>query len=194
MSMITYNDVYEALRKERYSEQLQPLTKKFLRDVAEYFEDKKQTTNSQDPFSEESVKGKRQYENAVSMFRELMLRRKKKILNLVFIAAETGLNKKDFENLLQFEKTLFERIMDAMEISGGELKEIMSGSEIATKTTKNMLVAFSSDVEEFLDLEGNRTGPYHKGEIASLNSEIAKILVSGGKAEFIEGKESEEEN
>jgi len=34
--MITYNDIYEALRRERYSEQLQGLGKNFVQDVASY--------------------------------------------------------------------------------------------------------------------------------------------------------------
>ena len=39
--MITYSELYEALRKERYNEQLQVLSKNFINDVAEYFRDKK---------------------------------------------------------------------------------------------------------------------------------------------------------
>ena len=33
--MITYNDLYEALRKERYSEQLQPMIKDFVKEVVQ---------------------------------------------------------------------------------------------------------------------------------------------------------------
>ncbi|MEK6919217.1 MAG: hypothetical protein AABW73_04215 [Nanoarchaeota archaeon] len=192
--MITYNDIYEALRKERYSEQLQTLTKKFLRDIAEYFDDKKKSSEKEESLSgETSSKGKKQLENAISMFKELMLRRKKKILNLVFIAAETGLSKRDFENLLPFEKSLFEKIMDSVEISDRELKEIMKGSEEVTTliSKENMLIVFKEDIEEFLDLEGNKTGPFAKGEIASINSDIAKILIGGGKAENVEGNKEE---
>src|SRR3989344_8983592 len=126
--MITYNDIYEALRKERYSEQLQLITKKFLRDIAEYFEEKKKSSEKEESsLTETTTKGKKQLENAISMFKELMLRRKKKILSLVFIAAETGLSKRDFENLLPFEKTLFEKIMDAVELSDKELNKMMRG-------------------------------------------------------------------
>ena len=38
------------------------------------------------------------------LFKELMLRRRKKILNLVLIAAETGISKQDFNNMLSLEK------------------------------------------------------------------------------------------
>ena len=30
--MITYNELYDALRKERYSEQLQPIPKNFIKE------------------------------------------------------------------------------------------------------------------------------------------------------------------
>ncbi len=185
--MITYNDIYEALRKERYSEQLQPMTKKFLKDVSEYFQDKKNSSIEDNPLSESVMKNKKQFENAITMFKELMLRRKKKILNLVFIAAETGLTKRDSENMLQFEKTLFESLITSMEISDRELTQSMKNEEII-ETKKNSIILFKERVEEFLDLEGNKTGPFNAGEIASLSSDIAKILVSSGKAENMEGE------
>ena len=48
--MITYNDIYEAARKERYAEQLQKLPKKFIDDVASYLKEKKEMA-----FKEEDV-------------------------------------------------------------------------------------------------------------------------------------------
>ncbi len=46
--MITYNDIYEAARKERYSEQLQSLGKNFVEEVAEYLKDKKEMASKED--------------------------------------------------------------------------------------------------------------------------------------------------
>ena len=46
--MITYNDIYEAARKERYSEQLQPLPKNFIADVATYLKEKKEVASKED--------------------------------------------------------------------------------------------------------------------------------------------------
>ena len=63
----------------------------------------------------------------------------------------------------------------------------MKNEEIV-ETKKNTIILFKEKVEEFLDLEGNKTGPFESGEIASMNSDIAKILVSSGKAENIDGK------
>jgi len=95
--MITYNDIYEAARKERYSDQLQNLPKNFIDEVADYLKDKKEISAKQDSdFSDVILKTKKQLENAITLFKELMLRRRKKILNLVLIAAETGISKQEY--------------------------------------------------------------------------------------------------
>ncbi|MBU2616900.1 MAG: hypothetical protein KKB79_02900, partial [Nanoarchaeota archaeon] len=103
--MITYNDIYEAARKERYSDQLQPLSKNFISEIASYLKEKKQLTlKDDDLFSDMITKTKKQLENATTLFKELMVRRRKKILSLVLVASETGISRQDFENMLVFEK------------------------------------------------------------------------------------------
>ena len=64
--MITYNELYDALRKERYSEQLQPIPKRFINEVAAYLKDKKEIANKEnDDFSDTILKTKKQYENSI---------------------------------------------------------------------------------------------------------------------------------
>ena len=77
--MITYNDIYEASRKERYSEQLQKLGKNFIEDVADYLRDKKEIAAKDEDFSDVIMKTKKQLENAITLFKELMRRRREKI-------------------------------------------------------------------------------------------------------------------
>jgi len=183
--MITYNDIYEASRKERYSEQLQQLPKNFVNEVAFYLKEKREiASKDNDIFSDVIVKTKKQLENAITLFKELILRRKKKILNLVLIASETGISKQDFENMLTFEKTLFEEFMKSVDLSDKVLSEMLNGN---SDEKKNELIVFRDYVEEFIGLEGERMGPYEKGQIANIPKEIAKILVEGNKAEFAEG-------
>jgi len=184
--MITYNDLYESLRKERYNEALQLLSKSFLLDVAEYFNEKKKMTNKeQDLFSDSVLKTQKQFENAIGIFRELVLRRKKKILNLSFVAAETGISKRDFDNMLSFEKEMFEKIMESMEKADKNLKDLMSGKDVEKK--KNKLVMVLQDVEELVDLEGNPLGPFKKGQVANIPIEIAQILELDKKIEYVDG-------
>ena len=184
--MITYNDIYEAARKERYSEQLQPLPKNFITEVAEYLKDKKEMASKEDDlFSDVIIKTKKQLENALTLFKELIVRRRKKILKLVLIAAETGISKHDFENMLAFEKILFEDFIKCIEVSDKQLTQDVSGKKEAEKQ-KNELIVFKKDVEEFVGLSGEKMGPFQKGQMANIPIEIAKILVDDGKAEVVE--------
>ncbi len=184
--MITYNDIYEASRKERYSEQLQPLPKNFIEEVANYLKEKREIASKEDDvFSDVIIKTKKQLENAMTLFKELMNWRRKKILNLVLIAAEVGISKQDFDNMLAVEKDLFEEIMKCIDSSNKKMNELLNGKK--EKEMLNELICFKEDVEEFMGLDGENIGPFEKGQIANLPKEIAKILIDDGKAEVVEG-------
>lgn len=182
--MITYSDIYETARKERYSDQLQPISKNFIIEVSNYLKEKKEVaTKEDDIFSDTIAKTKKQLENAVMLFKELMRIRRKKILDLVRIAAETGISKQDFENMFDFEKDFFEDMMRCVESSDKKLNEVLNGKK---EEKKNILLVFKKDVEEFLDLDGEKIGGFEKGQLANLSSEIANILIDDGKAEIVE--------
>jgi len=184
--MITYNELYDALRKERYSEQLQPIPKVFIKEVAAYLKDKKEIANKKnDDFSDTILKTKKQFENSIAIFKELMLRRKKKILDLAFVAAETGISKRDFDNMLAVEKECFDGIMRSLEKGDKQVADMLKGSEDGGGAG-NKMVVFVEDTEEFLDLEGNKLGPFKKGDIANIAEEIANILIVDKKAEGVE--------
>lgn len=183
--MITYNDLYEALRKEKYSEQLQTLPQNFISSVSQYLKEKKEfSSKEEDLFSETIIKTKKQYENAIFIFKELILRRKKKLLNLAFVATETGISKRDFENMLPVERDLFDKIITSMEKADKEVSSILNG-KIGIEI-KNELVVFKEDVDEFMGLSGDKFGPYKKGDIANIPKEVVQILNESGKIERVD--------
>ncbi|MEK6945930.1 MAG: hypothetical protein AABW63_04005 [Nanoarchaeota archaeon] len=182
--MITYNDIYEAARKERYTENLQNLSKDFIESVSAYIKDKKGIVSKQDEgFSDIIIKTKKQLENAITLFKELMIRRRKKILNLVLIASETGISKQDFDNMLSFEKDLFEELMKCVEGADKKLDKSLNGGEEQKKA--NELVLFKEKVSEFVDFDGEKVGPFEEGQIANIPKEISKILIEDGRAEIV---------
>ena len=184
--MITYNDIREATRKERYSKQLQPIPKNFVAEVSNYLKEKKEIASKEDEsYSDVIIKTKKQLENATTLFKEFIRIRKKKILDLVLIAAETGISKQDFDNMFLFEKALFEDLMKCIDLSERKLKEILKGNGKEV-LEKNELVVFKTNVEEFVGLDGEKMGGFEKGQIVNLPKEITKILVEDGKAEVIE--------
>jgi len=187
--MISYNELYDALRKERYSEQLQPIPKNFIKEFALYLKDKKEFVNKKsEDFSEVILKSKKQFENSIAIFKELMLRRKKKILDLSFVAAETGISKRDFENMLAVEKEVFDGIMKIIEKGDKKVDDMIKEFDEKTNKDENKMIVFIEDADEFMDVDGNTLGPFKKGDVANLTEEIANILIIDKKAEAIEGE------
>ena len=86
--------------------------------------------------------------------------------------------------MLNFEKDLFEEFMKCIDFSDKRVGEILGGGK--QKDTKNELVVFVDNVEEFMDLEGGKMGPFEKGQIANIPKEIVKILIDDNKVEIIE--------
>lgn len=183
--MISYNDLYEILRKEKYSEALQLLPREFLTEVAGFLSENKSAESADSGFFQDSVlKSKKQFENSQSIFRELMLRRKRKILNLVFVATETGIMKRDYENMLLFEREIFDKMVKIFEDGDKEVARTLQGVE--NKVRENKIVIFHQDVEQFVDMTGKIVGPFISGELANLETPVGEILVAGGKARFVD--------
>ena len=184
--MITYKDIYEAAKKERYSESLQPISKNFVKEVSSYLNEKQVAASKEgDVFSDVLVKTKKQLENAVTLFQELLRRRRKKILNLVLIASETGISKQDFNNMLLVEKNLFEEMIKCIEVSDKKLNEMLH-SEKSEEESENMLIVFLENVNEFNSPTGEKYGPFATGDFSNLPKEIAQIFISDGVAESLE--------
>jgi len=184
--MITFNDIYESSRKERYSDGLQLLPADFILDVAEYLREKKEiSSKKEDVFSDVVDKTKKQLENAITLFRELMNRRRKKILNLILIASETGISKRDFDNMLDFEKSLFEELMKSIDSSDKKISIILNGKNNIVKESPFLKIIFKENVDEFVNLDGKVIGPFEKGQTAEIPETIAKILIESEKAEIV---------
>jgi DNA replication initiation complex subunit (GINS family) len=183
--MITYNDIYEANRKEKYSDKLEFLPKNFLQEVASYIKEKKEIAGKDDDlFSDVILKTKKQLENALLLFKELMRQRRKKLLQLAFVASETGISKRDYDHMLDVEKKLFESIMKSVEQAE---REIQSEMRMQNKNNTSMLLILcTSPIESFLGLDGEKLGPYAQGQIVNLPKQIAEILIADNKAEIVE--------
>lgn len=184
--MITYRDIYEAAKKERYSENLQPISKNFVRDVSKYLKEKREAASRDEVvFSDALLKTKKQLENAITLFQELLRRRRKKILNLVLIASETGVSKQDFENMFLIEKSLFEDLVQCIDRSDKKLNELLSGKK-EDEVQSNMMIMFTEVVSEVVAPSGDRFGPYSVGDFANIPKEVAGIFVEDGKATIME--------
>ena len=184
--MLSYSEIYELLRKEKYSEALLGLPKNFVEDFSDYIAEKKGESESEgDLFMENSMKSKKQLENSIALFKELMRLRKKKLLNLIFVATETGIMKKDYENMLSFERDVFDEVVRAFERGNKEMSKNMNGRK-EKKEEGNRMIMFNQEVEQFVGGDGEAVGPFNAGELANLDSKVCEVLVGGGKATFVD--------
>ncbi|MFC1686186.1 hypothetical protein ACFLZZ_04180 [Nanoarchaeota archaeon] len=184
--MITYAELYELLRKEKYTEQLQSLPKGFFNEAAAYFRDKKKVAEkSDDLFNETIAKTKKQLENAISIFKELVTRRQKKVINIAFVASKTGISKRDSENMIDREKKLFDKIFKELGEDEKTIMMIISGLDQG-KDLKNQLVRFTQETGEFLGPDERKLGPFKPGDLANLPQKISEILVNSGKAVYVD--------
>jgi DNA replication initiation complex subunit (GINS family) len=182
--MISYEELYEFLRKEKYGENLQDLPGDFMKQFSDYLCDyKRKISRNGDFFSDDSLRDKKEYENSMTLFKELILRRKKKILNLVFVAAETGVMKKDFQEMLPVERDLFEKLVLAVGDADKSVLELIDSCSLEDALKE---VHIKSDIAEFVDMTGGVIGPFKKGEKVRLDGRVADILIFGGNAEVVE--------
>lgn len=180
-----YNELYECLRKEKYGEQLQSLPKTFINDVSLFLkEQRSQLAGTTELFSEDILKLKKQFENALSLFRELMRLRKRKILNLVFVASETGIMKRDFGIMLDFEQRLFEELVAAVDMGDKTISGLMNGGSLMKQT--HLMVITTQPIDAFVDMNGDSIGPFEKGALVNVDAMIADILVKEGRATLVD--------
>lgn len=185
--MLSYNDLYELLRKEKYSEVLQVLPKNFVSEVSEYLNDRRdQSLKEDDLFADNVIKSKKQLENSIALFRELMRIRKKKILNLVFVATETGMMKRDYENMLSSEKEVFDSLVKAFEEGDKQIARTLHNKGAKREIDTKKMIIFNQTVEQFVDMTGKAVGPFNSGDLVNLDSQVSGILVSSGKADFVD--------
>ncbi len=190
--MITYQEMYDLLRKEKYNEALQQLPKKFFSELALYISEKREMIGKETKtiFSDTINMTRKQLDNTIAIIREIITLREKKILNLALVSAKTGINKRDVENMLKHEKELFEIITKKIEQNQIQADKILTGEQNESKDLKNnLMIRFKEEVTKFLDLEGKEIGPFKQGDMANLSQEIAKILIDDHKAEEIYDKE-----
>ena len=205
---ITYETLFELLKREKDTADLQKLEPGFFDNFVEYLNEKKDMLNKDDTlFSyDEKKKVEKQIDNARRLIKEIYERREKKILNIALIKSRTKSHVLDTSSLLDNEKkflgeiesilnayrqNIIYKVMEGNSISQIKHQEKEAKEEIdaannveeETKTTK--LVRFLYSVPKFVGTELEEYGPFAEEDIANLPSEIAELLIGKGKVEEI---------
>jgi DNA replication initiation complex subunit (GINS family) len=117
---VTYETLYEMLRREKSREELQGLDEGFLLDVLSYLREKQRILDDaekkQDMFSlDEREKTQVQLVNIRKIVRELYERREKKIADMALNRSRTRSNLIDTSTLLVHERYLFDSIVSVLD-------------------------------------------------------------------------------
>lgn len=110
---ITYEALFDLLRRERNREELQTLDKTFYNDVLTYLSEKKalleqQQTGNPYETNAEAERTRIQFHNIKKILKELYDRREKKLVTLALNTVRTGTNVIDRNKLLAEETLLFD--------------------------------------------------------------------------------------
>ena len=200
---ITYETLFELLKREKDTTDLQKLEPNFFNYFVDYLNEKKNMLNKEDTlFSyDEKKKVEKQIENAKRIIKEIYERREKKILNIALMKSRTKSNVIDTSALLENEKMFFDEIVKVLNLFRNEvINNIITGEyaskaavESEKKDEKNMpgedkstkIVRFLYAVPKFVGKELEEYGPFAEEDISKLPGEIADVLITQGNAEEI---------
>ena len=205
---ITYETLFELLKREKDTADLQKLEPSFFDNFVEYLNEKKDMLNKDDTlFSyDEKKKVEKQIDNARRLIKEIYERREKKILNIALIKSRTKSHVIDTSALLDNEKKFLgeiEKVLNAYRENviynvmegkqASQIKhqekeakeEINAANDVEEETKSTKLVRFLHSVPKFVGTELEEYGPFAEEDIANLPMEIADLLIGKGKAEGI---------
>ncbi len=194
--MITYEALYEMLRKEKTFPELQKLPDTFYKDVSKYLKEKKRILESQKGkdsiFAETEIKKtKTQLENIKKILKELYAKRELKITQLAISASKSASDIKA-DTLLNEEEPLYEKILEILTKSRTDtFNSLLNNSQESEEpksiktNQKQKLIRFSQPVPKFVGTDLQTYGPFDKEDVCYIEPKIADLLIKKEKAEEI---------
>lgn len=211
---ITYETIFEVLRKERNYEDLQKLNEDFFEELSKYIEEKNNALNEK-PRLDQYFEGHEneqqairiQLQNIKRLVKDVFDRRERKIIEMALNKAKTGSNIVDTSSLLPEEKGFFDKQIELISSYRRELLEPVLSSqktqvakkeielqkpkELNTAHSENINKSFKKinileEIPKFVGLDLEIYGPFKASEEVELNPEIAEMLIKTNKAKVIE--------
>ncbi len=193
--LITYETIYEILRKEKYETELQKLPPHFFMDIVNYLKEKKSIFDSQKSqnslFSNEAVKTEKQIQNVKKIIRELYERREHKLLQLALFTSRTTIST-DTINLLREEDGFYASLVSLLRayregildnILSLKHPQVLQSKDIKKEPEQNtVLVRFLQAVPRFMGEDLNIYGPFNAEDMANLPPRVANLLVAKKRA------------
>ena len=213
---ITYETLFELLRREKTREELQKIDAEFYQDVVNYLQEKLRLLEAQknktDLFAvEERMKAEKQMQNIKKIIKEIYERREKKIISMATDASRTFSTIVDTSAMLAKEKQFFDALVETLnrfrkgilwnmleaqmpnieekqEEKEPEPAELFKQAVQQPEKKEIKLVRFTNAVPRFVGENLEEFGPFEKEDIANLPARIADILIAKERAEEIANK------
>lgn len=197
--IITYENLYEILRREKFRTEIQKLDKTFYSDVLKYLNEKEAILESQSKkdsvfASAEVEKTRTQLKNIRKILKELYEKRESKIIQASLFASRSNMAQ-DTSMLLPEEQAFFNELLDIfsnfknnilMKLLQNQLPTIKKPEQKDLKTpdkTDTLAITILENIPEFVGPDMENYGPFEKGETIHIKPKIAKMLVNTKQAE-----------
>lgn len=210
---VTYETLYELMRREKNRDELQKLDEAFYLDLLDYLKEKKslleEVKHKTDIFStSQKEKIEVQMKNIKKLVKDLFEKRESKIINMAVNKCRTGSEIIDTSNLLREEKLFYQVLIDHFLLyREGLLQNILTFNPPVSLTEKRIetelnqryeekekpktenktpgkkLVRFIQQVEKFFGEELETYGPFEEDDTAYLPTALADVLINKEKAE-----------
>ncbi len=201
---ITYETLYEILRREKNRAELQELDPLFYQKLVNYIKEKYEILKSQEQKDSifttiEVQKTRKQIENIQKITKELYEKRESKIIQIALINSRTKSSTNDKKFMLNLEKKVYDKVIQNLDKFRVEiLHNVILGKLIETVTVKKepkdlkkvenpknqaKEVVFKQKMSKFVGTDLNNYGPYEKGDIAQLPEDITTLLIKKNQVE-----------
>lgn len=201
--IITYETLYDILRKEKFRKELQELDQTFFKDVLKYMEEKKDILQSQEQkesvFASKSIiTTRKQIENVQKILKELYERRESKIIQIALFNSRMGAEAIDRKMLLKEEQLLYDQIKGTlnqfrddvllklmegkMPVIDDKPKVLKTNEEILKKTKR---LRFLQAVPKFVGDDMITYGPFEAEDVATLPVRVSDVLLKRERVEEI---------
>jgi DNA replication initiation complex subunit (GINS family) len=195
---ITYEFLFEIMRSEKNSSELQKLPDNFYELVVEYIKEKQDLLKKDDDLF--SANEKKQVltllENLEKILTEIYNRREKKIIDLAIVKSKTKSGLIDTTNMLKYEVLFFEKVLITFDnfrnnlltsaLSARPIDMEFMSDNAKTNQKSIITVRFLEDISKFVDEDMKYHGPFEKETIATLPLSVARILEEQNKLEILD--------
>ena len=201
--VITFEALYDLLRREKTRQELQKLDSIFYQNLAKYISEKKDILESQKQkesvFAEQEIKKtQNQIESILKIIRELYEIRENKIIQLALINSRTK-SDTNLPNLLPEEAQFYDLVIKGLNKFRANILHSVQNSNPPAMEKKEepkeikrderpqniKFIRFIETVPKFVGTNLQVYGPFEKEDVASLPFDVSELLIKNNRAEEI---------